>query len=122
MVKEGKVSLPQTGLSDEEKILRAEAMVQPQHSLPRAPAPALPSQSAGLWLPGSGPLYRSWRRLPITAWAVPAPLPGGVPTRGPEVRLWLSSKASLWGGECHGLPSLWWLLLSSSPSKLSWLY
>lgn len=92
-------------------------MGQQQPSLPHMPAPfsALPETRAlapSLWTSD-----RSWSHLeatPVTAWAVSAPPPGGVAIGGPGVRRCPLSQVT----ESHCLPSPWWLLLSSPPSKL----
>lgn len=113
MQKERKVSLSQSGLSEEEEISRREAIIQQQHSLP--------SQRGGLWPPGhlgeKGMLCTLVLLLESPGChflSQPAPLLGGAATCAPGVWLWPSSKGSpgavsttaflLFGGSCHHLP------------------
>lgn len=124
MQKERKVSLSQSGLSEEEEISRREAIIQQQHSLPLMYLLLLSlPREEGCGLQAilvkrgcSVPWYCCWSHLDATSYH-----------NLPRARRWgyLCSRSMTlalkqgqpWSSEYHCLPSLWWLL-SSPSSKL----
>ena len=85
------------------------------------PAPATAEEGCGplaIWLRRkcSVCLHCSWSHLAATITA------GAAPPHFQEVSSpWSSNMTwALWSGEYHCFPSLWWLLLSSPPSKLKY--